>query len=220
MFTGIIEEVGRVKSIIRGRDSQQLSIACEIIPDELKIGDSVAVDGICLTVTAYSSNCFTADVMPETIRKSAFNFLQKGQAVNLERALKLTDRLSGHIVSGHIDGTGIISGRKVEDNALWLTFEVSSDIMKCIIPQGSIAVNGTSLTVATLNPDSFRVSLIPLTQRAAALNLKEEGDTVNIECDLIGKYVYTFMNGITGITAGAKDKQMVSLELLKENGFI
>ena len=217
MFTGIIEEIGKVKNIIGDGDSMRLSLACEGILADLKIGDSVAVDGICLTVTAYGGNWLTADVMPETIRKSALNCLEKGQAVNLERALKLTERLNGHIVSGHIDGTGIINGRKVEGNAVWLTLETAPEIMKYIVPQGSVAVNGTSLTVAAIKPNGFQVSLIPLTQKATDLNLKKTGDAVNIECDMIGKYVYTFMNGDRPGTHG---QQSVTFELLKENGFI
>jgi riboflavin synthase len=217
MFTGIIEELGKVKSMIHGSVSIKLSIECKTVLDEVKVGDSIAVDGICLTVATYGINWFTADVMPETIRKSALNSLTQKQEVNLERALKISDRLGGHIVSGHIDGIGIISEKKVEDNAIWFTLEAPEAILKYLAPQGSVALNGVSLTVASMNTSCFRVSLIPLTQKATDLNLKKVGDAINIECDIIGKYVHTL---ITGIPQFENNKSDLTLKLLKENGFV
>jgi riboflavin synthase len=217
MFTGIIEELGRVRSITHGRNSVKLSIECQTVMADLKIGDSVAVDGICLTVTSYGRDEFTVDGMPETIRKSALNSLAPKQEVNLERALKISDRLGGHIVSGHIDGIGIIDEKVVEDNAVWLSFKAPENILKFVIPQGSVALNGVSLTVASVDSSCFRVSLIPLTQKAANLSQKAVGDTVNIECDVIGKYVHTL---ITGIQPSVTCKNRLTVEFLKENGFV
>ncbi len=218
MFTGIIEELGRVKSVVRGRNSVKLSIECQTVMVDLKVGDSVAVDGICLTVTAHGIDWFTVDVMPETIRKSALNSLALKQEVNLERALKISDRLGGHIVSGHIDGIAIISGKKVEDNAVRCSFEASGAILKYLAPQGSVAVNGVSLTLASISPSGFQVSLIPLTQRTTNLNCKKVGDTVNIECDIIGKYViHTLMSEVPQFENG---KSPLTIELLRENGFV
>jgi riboflavin synthase len=217
MFTGIIEELGRVRSITHGRNSVKLSIECQTVMADLKIGDSVAVDGICLTVTARGSDWFTVDGMPETIRKSALNSLDPKQEVNLERALKISDRLGGHIVSGHIDGVGIISEKAVEDNAVWFFLEAPENILKFIIPQGSVALNGVSLTVASRDSSCFRVSLIPLTQKAANLSQKKVGDTVNIECDVIGKYIHAL---IPGMQPSETYKSRLTVGFLKENGFV
>jgi riboflavin synthase len=217
MFTGIIEELGRVRSITHGRNSVKLLIECQTVMADLKIGDSVAVDGICLTVTAYGRNGFTVDGMPETVRKSALNSLTPNQIVNLERALKISERLGGHIVSGHIDGVGIIGEKAVEDNAVWLTLNAPATILKYIVPQGSVALNGVSLTVASMNKNCLQVSLIPFTHQNTNLNLKKEGDIVNIECDVIGKYVHML---ITGIQPEETDKSGLSIEFLKENGFV
>jgi riboflavin synthase len=216
MFTGIIEEIGRVKNIIHSSNSVKLSIECRMILGDLKIGDSVAVDGICLTVVDHAIDSFTVDVMPETIRKSALNSLASKQEVNLERALKISDRLGGHIVSGHIDGTGMIIGEKVEDNAVWFTIEAQETILKYLAPQGSVALNGVSLTVASIKPNCFQVSLIPLTRKITNLNRKKTGDTVNIECDIIGKYVHSLIKGMPRLE---NQKNSLTLEFLKENGF-
>jgi riboflavin synthase len=216
MFTGIIEEVGRVKNIIHGSNSVKLSIECRMVLSDLNVGDSVAVDGICLTVVDHAIDSFTVDVMPETIRKSALNSLASKQEVNLERALKISDRLGGHIVSGHIDGTGMIIGEKVEDNAVWFTIEAQETILMYLAPQGSVALNGVSLTIASIKPNCFQVSLIPLTQKITNLNRKKTGDTVNIECDIIGKYVHSLIKGMPRLE---NPKNALTLEFLKENGF-
>lgn len=217
MFTGIIEEIGRVKSMIQGSNSIKLLIECSTVLDDLKVGDSVAVDGICLTVAVMGIDWFTVDVMPETIRKSALNSLTPKQEVNLERALKISDRLGGHIVTGHIDGSGIIIGKKVEANAVWYTVKAPEAILKYLAPQGSVAINGVSLTVALIKTNCFHVSLIPLTQRITNLNRKNVNDDVNIECDIISKYVHTLMNGMPQLENTQKG---LMIEFIKENGFL
>jgi riboflavin synthase len=216
MFTGIIEELGRVKNMVSSGNSLKLSIECRDIMTDLKIGDSVAVDGICLTVITLGDDGFTVDVMPETVRKSAMNSLKPNQKVNLERALKVSDRFGGHIVCGHIDGIGSIYSKKVEDNAVWLRLKAPATILQYFVPQGSVALNGVSLTVASISSSGFEVSLIPITRQITNLNLKKEGDEVNIECDIIGKYVHTLINGMPDNT----EKNRLTIGFLKENGYL
>ncbi|NMM64212.1 riboflavin synthase [Clostridium sp. P21] len=189
MFTGIIEEVGRVLNISKGLNSAQINIEAKKVIEDVKLGDSIAVNGICLTVTSFKQNNFTVDVMPETMRRSSLNSLKKGSLVNLERALALGERLGGHIVSGHIDCTGKIVSIKNEDIATWVTVEVPDDTLKYIVLKGSVTIDGISLTVAELKEKSFSVSLIPHTKGETTLYEKSVGEEVNIECDLIGKYV-------------------------------
>ena len=216
MFTGIVEELGKVKNIIHGRSSIRLSIECTDILHDVKIGDSIAVNGVCLTVTDLGSNWFTVDVMPETMRTTSLSKLDSSQKVNLERALRLSDRLGGHIVSGHIDGTGIIMDKTEEDNAVWLTIQAPDNILKYIVMKGSVALDGTSLTVAHVGDGCFKVSLIPHTAGTTNLGFKSAGDMVNIECDIIGKYIEKF---ICGKTPEQNIKRHLTIEFLKENGF-
>ncbi len=218
MFTGIIEEMGSVKKIIYGSSSIKLSIECSTVIEGTVKGDSIAVNGICLTVTELGKNWFMADVMPETMRKTGLEKLKPGGKVNLERALRLADRLGGHIVSGHIDGTGTITGLKKEDNAVLITITAPEQIMKYIVPKGSVALDGTSLTIAELTTDTFTVSLIPLTRGFTILGFKSIGDRVNIECDIIGKYVEKMIRGKT-IEAETAEKDL-STEFLREHGFM
>lgn len=189
MFTGLVEEIGRVQAVIKGPKSARIVIkACKTL-DGVCVGDSICTDGVCLTVTEFSSDSFTVDVMAETIRRSSLKELSPGDEVNLERALKVGDRLGGHIVSGHIDGTGIIESYKKDDNAVWVTISAPHDILKYIVQKGSIAIDGISLTVACADDSRFGVSIIPHTKDATTLLRKKAGDTVNLECDIIGKYV-------------------------------
>jgi riboflavin synthase len=215
MFTGIVEEVGHVASITRGQKSITLKIACEQVLEDVHIGDSIAVNGICLTVVEHGTDYFVADVMPETMRMTSLAGLQVSSPVNLERALRLADRLGGHIVSGHIDGTGQITNRVAEDNAIWITIKVKEAIMRYIIYKGSVAIDGISLTVASVAKDNFNVSIIPHTGVATTLGAKHVGDIVNIECDEVAKYIEKFLM--------SNDKQKVnkdiSIDFLKENGF-
>ena len=216
MFTGIVEEVGSIREIIHGSLSIKLSINCSIILMDVKIGDSIGVIGICLTVIDLASSWFSVDVMPETMRRTSLQKLAISDKVNLERALSLSDRLGGHIVTGHIDGTGIVNSRVEEDNAVWLTVEASKAIMKYIVLKGSVAIDGTSLTVASLDEKSFKVSLIPLTVRDTTLGYRKAGDQINIECDVIGKYVERLLNVNIQDSNYKKD---ISIDFLRSNGF-
>ena len=189
MFTGIIEEIGHVKSLHRGAKSFTLEVEADVVMQGTQVGDSIATNGVCLTVTSLTGHGFTADVMPETVQRTALGELKAGSPVNLERALSLQTRLGGHIVSGHIDGTGRISDRRQDDNALWLTVECDSRLLRYIIEKGSITIQGVSLTVARVDSKSFAVSLIPHTQAATTLHAARIGDLVNLENDIITKYV-------------------------------
>lgn len=189
MFTGIIEEIGVIQRVVKGSASAALSIRGERIFSDLQLGDSVAVNGVCLTVSALDKSSFSADVMPETMLRSSLGRLKTGSRVNLERALAVSARLGGHIVSGHIDGVGTIKSVRRDDNALWYTIGADAQIIKYVVEKGSVAIDGVSLTVAKLTRDSFSVSLIPHTAKNTVLAEKAVGDIVNLENDIIGKYV-------------------------------
>lgn len=195
MFTGIIEEIGTVKSVTRGAKSFTLTVEAKTVLEDTLIGDSIATNGVCLTVTDMHNGTFMADVMPETVNRTSLSQLQKGSKVNLERALTLQKRLGGHIVSGHVDGTGRIARRYNDDNALWLWIECEPSIMRYIVEKGSITIQGISLTVAKVQTGSFAVSLIPHTQEATTLHSAKVGDIVNLENDVIAKYVERLMKG-------------------------
>ena len=209
MFTGIIEEVGQVEQIIHGSLSCRIRISADLIFSDLKLGDSVAVNGVCLTAAEISANTFTADVMAETMRRTGLGRLVPGSRVNLERAMPANGRFGGHIVSGHIDGTGTVLSMKREDNAVWIRIAADTPIMKYIVEKGSVALDGISLTIAEVTAGSFAVSVIPHTAANTTLLDKKNGDSINIECDIIGKYIERMMKPATGITE----------EFLKENGF-
>ena len=194
MFTGIIEEIGTVKSITRGAKSFTLEVEAKTVLEDTLVGDSIATNGVCLTVTRMSDGAFCADVMPETVSRTSLSQLQKGSKVNLERALTLQKRLGGHIVSGHVDGTGRISRMYNDDNALWVWIDCDASIMKYIVEKGSITIQGISLTVAKVQTDSFAVSLIPHTQEATTLHSAKVGDIINLENDVIAKYVERLMS--------------------------
>lgn len=210
MFTGIVEEIGLVKSIKRGAKSFTLCIAADKVLQGTRIGDSIAANGVCLTVTNIGSGCYYADVMPETMRCTNFAGLGVGSRLNLERALAVGDRLGGHIVSGHIDGTGRVANLERDDNAIWVTIAASPEIMKYIVMKGSIAIDGVSLTVAYVDSGTFKVSVIPHTQEQTTLTSKKVGDIVNLENDVLARYVEKLMKRESG---------GLSLEFLKENGF-
>lgn len=207
MFTGIIEEIGTIKEIRSG----MLKISASAVLDGTKVGDSIAVNGVCLTATSLDGNSFTADVMPETLRRSNLGTLHAGSKVNLERAAAVGSRLGGHIVSGHIDGTGKITEIKREQNAVWVTISAKSEILELIVKKGSIAIDGISLTVAEVTDKSFSVSLIPHTSEVTTLLTKRIGDIVNLENDIIGKYVKKLMD--------KSESKGLTLEFLAENGF-
>ena len=218
MFTGIIEEIGIIQEIIKGEKSSVISIKASKILEETILGDSICVNGVCLTVTKMTKDTFEADVMAETLRKSNIGKLSIGSKVNLERALKLEGRFGGHIVSGHIDGVGEIISLIKEDNATWVTVKTSKDILKYIVMKGSIAIDGISLTVAYIDYEVFKVSIIPHTGGETTLLHKKNGETVNLECDVIGKYIEKFMR--LKEESGQIKKQLLDETFLRENGFI
>ncbi|KRQ87554.1 Riboflavin synthase [Caloramator mitchellensis] len=216
MFTGLIEEVGKVKSIIKTNNAAKITINARKVLEGVKLGDSISTNGVCLTVTEFNLQSFTVDVMPETMRRSNLHLLSLGDAVNLERALRIGDRLGGHFVSGHIDGMGTITNLESEDNAVWLTIETSNELLKYIVYKGSIAVDGISLTVAYADDNSFKVSIIPHTREVTTLHRKKVGDVVNLECDMISKYIEKLLN----FKEELPNKKSLDINFLKEHGFV
>ncbi len=219
MFTGIIEEMGKVKKIQLGSDSARLTIEGDVVLKDVKLGDSIAVNGICLTVVSHNVRFFDVDVMAETLRKTNLEELKPGDRVNLERALRVGDRLGGHIVSGHIDGVGTIVRQRREDIAVLTEIRGPAEVMKYVVKKGSIAIDGTSLTVVDCNDDTFQVSLIPHTAKLTTLGYKTAGERVNLESDIIGKYVERLM-GAKGDDNTDGQTGSLSLEYLARNGFL
>lgn len=215
MFTGIVEEVGYVKAVVSGTISGEISIKASKVLENTKIGDSIAVNGVCLTVTKLLADGFTADVMPETLRRTNLGALSTGSAVDLERAMAADGRFGGHIVSGHIDGTGTVMDMRNEGNAVWVRISTASEILGLIVEKGSITIDGISLTVASLSSDSFQVSIIPHTASETILLKKKPGDKVNLENDIVGKYVKRLMGG----PINTENKSNITMEFLAENGF-
>lgn len=194
MFTGIVEEMGKIVRVEKGAKSSRLTVSGDKIFSDLKLGDSVATNGVCLTVTSFSKGIFTADVMNETLKRSNLGELRQGSMVNLERAMIANGRFGGHIVSGHIDGTGVITKIEQDDIAVWYTIRADRKIMKYIIEKGSVAIDGISLTIAKVMDNDFSVSLIPHTAKETVLGYKKTGDTVNLENDVVGKYIEHFLS--------------------------
>ena len=194
MFTGIVEEMGKIVRVEKGAKSSRLTVSGDKIFSDLKLGDSVATNGVCLTVTSFSKGIFTADVMNETLKRSTLGELRQGSMVNLERAMIANGRFGGHIVSGHIDGTGVITKIEQDDIAVWYTIRADRKIMKYIIEKGSVAIDGISLTIAKVTDNDFSVSLIPHTAKETVLGYKKTGDTVNLENDVVGKYIEHFLS--------------------------
>lgn len=215
MFTGIIEETGRIKGVLSGGTSGELQVNAVKVLEGTKIGDSIAVNGVCLTVTRLFSDGFTADVMPETLRRTNLGLLGRGALVNLERAMAADGRFGGHIVSGHIDGTGQILSKKDEGNAIWVKIKAGGDILDLIVEKGSITIDGISLTVAEVSGDYFAVSIIPHTASETTLIKKSAGDIVNLENDIVGKYVKKLMT-----PKSAAGESSISMDFLAENGFL
>ena len=189
MFTGIVEEIGKIVSVVKGQHSSKLWIQGSVILDDLKLGDSVAVNGVCLTVSQLDKKQWMADVMHETLKRSNLGQLKGGSLVNLERAMKADGRFGGHLVAGHIDGTGHIIQIIQDDNAIRFSIEASEKILGYIIEKGSITVDGISLTITAITKNSFEVSIIPHTMKHSILGRKRVGDRVNLENDLVGKYI-------------------------------
>ena len=225
MFTGIVEETGKIIKMAP-LEGGSLEIRAEKVLEKTKIGDSIAVNGVCLTVTSLGASSFRADVMPETLRRSGLGKLKIGSLVNLERAMAADGRFGGHIVSGHIDGTGVITEKKREENAIWITIKASSEIMDLIVEKGSITIDGISLTVAGVRDDDFSVSIIPHTAGCTTLVEKKAGESVNLENDMLGKYVKRLLGRYSlnqaGILDSSSDKghgSNITMEFLQQNGF-
>lgn len=217
MFTGLVAELGTVKNLVRQGNSYHLTVAAQKVMTNLKIGDSMAVNGCCLTVVRMEDNSFTADVMPETVRLTNIGGLKPGSKVNLERTLRLCDGLDGHIVSGHVEGLGTIAEQRPEGIAVVTTIAAGPELLKYIIKKGSIAIDGISLTVTEVTDTSFSVSLIPHTAKETTLGIKKVGDKVNLETDIIGKYVERML----GFNKQPQTKEeKLGLDFLAENGFL
>ena len=189
MFTGIVEEMGKIRQILLAGSSGKIQIEARKALEGTKVGDSIAVNGVCLTVTSLSHDGFTADMMAETYRRSALGQQKVGDLVNLERAMAAGERFGGHIMSGHIDGTGVIEKLRREENAVWVTIRTKPAVLRLIVEKGSVGIDGISLTVASVSETGFQVSVIPHTGEETTLLKKKTGDLVNLENDIVGKYV-------------------------------
>ncbi|MBM7693679.1 riboflavin synthase [Peribacillus deserti] len=212
MFTGIIEEIGTVKLLHKQANSSALEVYAETVLEDVRLGDSISVNGVCLTVTSFSSESFTADVMPETVKATSLHLLQPGSKVNLERAIAAGGRFGGHFVTGHVDGVGRIINKVHQANAVYYDILLQDDTSLYCIPKGSIAIDGTSLTVFKVNDDTITISLIPHTHEKTVLGSKGKGDIVNIETDLFAKYILKK-------TESVKKSSSLSIDFLQENGF-
>jgi len=210
MFTGIIEEMGTVRRLNQSPNRCELELSASKVLEGTQIGDSIAVNGVCLTVIRLGEEHFTADVMPETLRRSNLGQLKPGSKVNLERAMAANGRFGGHIVAGHIDGTGKILAMQPEGNAVLVTISATPELLRYVVEKGSIAIDGISLTVAKVSHTDFTVSLIPHTGEETTLLKHRPGEIVNLETDIIGKYVEKLMQPKSG---------GVTMELLQQNGF-
>lgn len=231
MFTGIVEELGTVRRVLPAARAGKMTIGARKVLEGTQIGDSIAVNGVCLTVVEMGADYFTADVMPETLSKSGLGQLKAGDPVDLERAVAVGSRLGGHIVSGHIDGTGTIVEMRSEQNAVWVRIRTTPQILALIVEKGSIAIDGISLTVATVSDTDFQVSLIPHTGEETVLLRRHAGEKVNLENDVVGKYVQKLLGralGRGGGSAGSSDAEHaaagsrdsgLTLEFLRANGF-
>lgn len=215
MFTGIVEEIGEIASIERGSQSAVLHIRCQEVLAGTKVGDSIAVNGVCLTVTSMDAHGYTADVMAETLDRSSLGALKRGSRVNLERAMPADGRFGGHIVAGHIDGTGTVQSVSEDETAVWYRIKADPQILRYIVEKGSITIDGISLTVAKVTDRDFSVSVIPHTQSNTVLTDRRVGDIVNLETDIIGKYVEKLMQP----QEPEKSESRLTMEFLADHGF-
>lgn len=217
MYTGIIEELGTIKRIALSGSSGQITVNAKKTLEGTKIGDSIAVNGICLTVTSLQGDGFTADVMAETVRRSSLSNAGNGDFVNLERAMAADGRFGGHIVSGHIDGTGKIKTYRKEENAVWVEIETTPEVLRLIVEKGSICIDGISLTVASVSHTGFQVSVIPHTGEETTLLKKRPGDLVNLENDVVGKYVEKLLGLTVQENKGGNNTASgITMEFLEE----
>ena len=217
MFTGIVEEVGTLKAIRKGAHSAVLEIQAKVVLEDIHLGDSIAVNGVCLTATSFSPSGFTADVMHETLNRSALSALRPGSRVNLERAMAANGRFGGHIVAGHVDGVGTVRRIEKDDNAIWYTIAAGPEILRYVVEKGSITIDGISLTVARVDSDSFAISAIPHTVSFTVLADRKPGDQVNLETDIIGKYVEKLLQPPP--PAEEEKKSGITREFLTRYGF-
>ena len=215
MFTGIIEEVGEIQSIKKGANSAVITIKASTVLGDLHLGDSVALNGVCLTAVSIGKNNYSVDVMHETLRRTNLGELKSGSKVNLERAMAANGRFGGHIVAGHIDGTGIVEEITKDETAVWYRISAGEELLRYIVEKGSIAIDGISLTVARVSGKDFSVSIIPHTQGETTLSERKVSDVVNLECDIIGKYV----ERLCGAKKEEFKKSTMTREFLLENGF-
>lgn len=215
MFTGIVEEMGAVTSMEKTLAGSRLTILASTVMGDLKIGDSVSVNGTCLTVVAKSASNFVVEVSPETLSVTTLGYLSGGTPVNLERAMKLNERIGGHLVAGHVDGVGAIRNRRQEGNAIVFTIEAPSEILKYCVTKGSITIDGVSLTINEVADHSFSVAIVPHTAKVTTLGLKQVNDTVNLESDLIGKYVERLLQERSQLP---KTKPVIDKDYLQKRG--
>ncbi|TYR80324.1 riboflavin synthase [Priestia megaterium] len=217
MFTGIIEEIGRIKSIQKGTEAIVLTIDAKIVLQDVKLGDSISVNGVCLTVTSFSKSHFTVDVMPETIKASTLQLLTIGSLVNLERAMSANGRFGGHFVSGHVDGVGTIVNKDRKGNAIYYEIKIDPSLRRYMMLKGSVSVDGTSLTIFGVTDHSFTISLIPHTVSHTIVGEKQRGDKVNIECDMLAKYMNEMVSRTSPQPLEKSSNNMK--ELLQKHGF-
>ena len=215
MFTGIIEEIGTIKEVNRGAHSAVLTVEARKVLEDVHLGDSIAVSGICLTVTRFTKTSFTVDVMHETLMRSSLADLQPGDRVNLERAMAADGRFGGHIVAGHVDGLGRITKIRKDDNAVWYTLEAAPRLLRYVVEKGSITMDGISLTVARVTEKDFSVSVIPHTAAVTTLGERQVGEPVNLETDILGKYIEKLLKP----TDGQEQESKITMELLARCGF-
>ena len=221
MFTGIIEGLGNIAGIRSAGQGKRLTIEADFPLDRTKLGDSISVNGACLTAVRIEGRRFEVDVSPETLHITTFNTAKIGDRVNLERSLRLSDRIDGHLVAGHIDGTGVISRREPHANAVIVTITVAESLTRYMIVKGSIAVDGISLTINDCNNSSFSVSIIPYTAQLTTIGFKTRGERVNIETDMIGKYVERFVRGeLPGGKSPTSGAPALDRQYLVKTGFI
>lgn len=220
MFTGLVEEIGTISKIRKGINAYQISIEAKYILSDIKLGDSIATNGACLTVVEKNNSNFTVDIMAETVKLTSFDKMKLGDTVNLERAMRLSDRLGGHLVSGHIDGIGKINKIKKEDIANIISIEAPQELLNQMLNKGSIAIDGISLTITHVSSKEFQVSIIPHTSKETTLLKKSIGDLVNLETDMIGKYVLRFLNPDKKENLNQAKVSKVSLDFLAENGYL
>jgi riboflavin synthase len=216
MFTGIVEEIGTVEALTPSKDAYQLKIKTNRVLEDVHLGDSISVNGVCLTVTSYKQGEFTVDVMPETVKASTIQTLSRGASVNLERAMAANGRFGGHFVAGHVDGVGKILRRSPLSNAVYYEIEVDPSLLHFMVDKGSITVDGTSLTLFELTDHSFTISLIPHTLSETVLGQKDKGSLVNIECDMMAKYIRKFLEP----EQNHEKRSNLTPSFLEKNGFM